>query len=133
MTMTKEETIYKIIFPEDDDPNHINYGHFLSKNKRLLYKFKAVMNESQLNPVLIMDGENRKAFYVEVLQSELESFLNLTDEFNFKQIKMDKQFTKEVKYMFKDYLLTLNSKNHRFSNPIETRKHLQYTSMCGNF
>lgn len=131
--MTKEETIYKILFPEDEDPNYINYGHFLSKNKRILYKFKAVVNESQLNPVLIMDGDNPNAFYVEVLQSELDSFLILTDEFNFKQIKMDRQFTEEVKYMFKNYLLTLNSKKHRFSYPLETRKHLEYTSMCGNF
>ncbi|MGK0464917.1 MAG: hypothetical protein ACJAX4_000187 [Clostridium sp.] len=133
MTMTKEETIYKIIFPEDDNPNYINYGHFLSKNKKILYKFKAVVNESQLNPLLIMDGENRNAFYVEILQSELDSFLILTDEFKFKQIKMDKQFTNEVKYMFKDYLLTLKSKNHRFSNPITNRKHSKYTSMCGSF
>ncbi|MGH4118170.1 hypothetical protein [Clostridium sp.] len=131
--MTKEETIYKILFPEDDDPNHINYGHFLSKNKRTLYKFKALVYESQLNAVLIMDGKNRNAFYVEVLQSELESFLILTNEFNFKQIKMDRQFTEQVVHMFKDYLLTLNSKNHRFSSPVENRKQLQYTSMCGSF
>ena len=131
--MTKEETMYKIIFPKDDDPNYINYGHFLSKSKRSLYKFKAIVNESQLNPVLIMDGERRNAFYVEVLQSELDRFLNLTDEFDFQQIKMERQFTEEVKYMFKDYLLALNSKNHRFSNPIATRKHLEYTSMCGSF
>lgn len=131
--MTKEETIYKIIFPRDDDPNYINYGHFMGKNKMNLYKFKAIVNESQLNPVLIMDGENKNAFYVEVFQSELDGFLELTDEFNLDQIKMNNAYVNEVKLMFKDYLFTLNSKRNRFSKSIATHKYSQSVKMCGSF
>ena len=131
--MTQEEMIYKIIFPKDDDPNYINYGHFIAKSKNSLYKFKATVDESQLNPILIMDGENENAFFVEVFQSELDSFLKLTSEFKFKQIKMNSGYMNEVKYMFKNYMLSVNSKNHRVSMPMVTHKHLQSVNRWGNF
>ena len=131
--MTQEEMIYKIIFPKDDDPNFINYGHFIGKNKMSLYKFKATVDESQLNPILIMDGQNENAFFVEVFQSELDGFLKLTSEFKFKQIKMSSSYMNEVKYMFKNHMLSFNSKNHRASMPMVTHNHLQLVNRWGNF
>ncbi len=131
--MTQEEMIYKIIFPSDDDPNYINYGHFTSKSKNNLYKFKATLEESQLNPVLIMDGERKNSFFVEVLQSELDDFLHLTDEYNLKQIKMSKRYMNEVKFIFKDYLFRLSNKKLRVSKSMEADKHFQSIGMCGNF
>lgn len=113
--MTQQEMIYKIIFPKDDDPNYVNYGHFIAKNKNHFYKFKAKLEEIQLNAVLIMDGENKNAFFVQVFQSEADNFLKLTTEFNLKQIKMTRDFMNQVKLMFKDYLLTINRKSHRYS------------------
>lgn len=131
--MTQEETIYKIIFPKDDDPNYINYGHFKAKSKNSLYKFKATVDESQLNPVLIMDGEQKNAFFVEVFQSEVDGFLKLTNDFNLKQIKMNRGYMNEVKFMFGDYLLMINSKNHRVSMSMATHAHLQSINRWGNF
>lgn len=131
--MTQEEMIYKIIFPSDEDPNYINYGHFIAKSKNSLYKFKAILEESQLNPVLIMDGQRKNAFFVEVFQSELDDFLHLTDEYNLKQIKMNKGYANEVKFMFKDYLFKLTNKNLRVSKSIEAHKHFHSIGICGNF
>ena len=123
--MTQEEMIYRIIFPKDDDPNYINYGHFIAKNKISLYKFKAIVHESQLNPVLIMDGENENAFFAKVFQSEVDDFLKLTNEFNIKQIKMNRCYMNEVKFMFGDYLFMINSKRHKVSIPMATHNYLQ--------
>lgn len=122
--MTKEEMLYKIIFPKDDEPNYINYGHFIGKSKNSLFKFKVKVNESQLNPVLIMDGEKENAFFVEVFQSEVAGFLELTNEFKLKQIKMNRRYMNEVQYMFRDYLLMLNSKRRRGSMSMATHKHI---------
>lgn len=118
--------IYKIIFPEDDDPNYVNYGHFIAKNKNSLYKFKAKLDEIQLNSILIMDGEKKNAFFVQVFQSEVDDFLKLTTEFNLKQIRMTRCFMAEVKLMFRDYLLTINRKNYSYSMSMEAHKHLQF-------
>jgi hypothetical protein len=131
--VTQQEMIYKIIFPEDDDPNYINYGHFTAKNKNSLYKFKAKLDEIQLNAVLIMDGENKNAFFVQVFQSEADDFLKLTTEFNLKQIKMTKCYMNQVKLMFRDYLLTINRKNHRYSMSMEAHKHLQLINRAESF
>jgi hypothetical protein len=131
--MTQEEMMYNIIFPSDEDPNHINYGHFITKSKRNLYEFKATIEDSQLNPVLIMDGERKNAFFVEVFQSEVDGFLKLTDEFKFKQIKMSKGYMNEVKFMFKDYLLMLSSKKQRISKSVSIHKHIQSINMSADF
>ena len=131
--MTQQEMIYKIIFPKDDDPNYVNYGHFIAKNKDSLYKFKAKLDEIQLNAVLIMDGENKNAFFVQVFQSEADNFMKLTIEFNLTQIKMTKGFMNQVKLMFKDYLLTINRKNHRYSMSMEAHKNLQSINRSKSF
>jgi hypothetical protein len=55
---SKEQLLYNAIFPEDQDPNYINYGYFIGRNKTSLYKLKATLNESDLNPILICDGNN---------------------------------------------------------------------------
>jgi hypothetical protein len=131
--MTQQEMIYKIIFPKDDDPNYVNYGHFIAKNKNNFYKFKAKLDEMQLNAVLIMDGENKNAFFVQVFQSEADNFMKLTTEFNLKQIKMTKGFMNQVKLMFKDYLLTINRKSHRYSMSIKAHKNLQSINRSKSF
>jgi len=131
--MTQQEMIYKIIFPEDDDPNYVNYGHFIAKNKNNFYKFKAKLEEIQLNAVLIMDGENKNSFFVQVFQSEADNFMKLTTEFNLKQIKMTRGFMNQVKLMFKDYLITTNRKNHRYSMSMEAHKNLQSINRSKSF
>ena len=54
--MKKEELLYNILFPDDDNPNYINYGYFIGSSERSIFKLKANINESQLNPILICDG-----------------------------------------------------------------------------
>ena len=33
--MKEEELLYNVIFPEDNDPNHINYGYFIGRSKKV--------------------------------------------------------------------------------------------------
>jgi len=87
--MNEEQLLYNVIFPEDDDPNHINYGYFVGRSKKSVYKLKAIINESQLNPILICDGNKENAFFAKVFESEVDRFLEVIRELNFKQIKIN--------------------------------------------
>ena len=98
--MKEEEVLYNIIFPKDDNPNYINYGYFIGKSKRSVYKLKATIDESQLNPVLICDGNKENAFFPSVFESEVDRFLKIVNEFHFKQVKKTSRYMNEVKYMF---------------------------------
>ena len=68
--MREEELLYNVIFPEDADPNYINYGYFIGRNKRSIYKLKAIINESQLNPILICDGNKENAFLLKFFKTK---------------------------------------------------------------
>lgn len=111
--MKEEELLYNAIFPEDDDPNHLNYGYFIGRSKRSIFKLKAAINESQLNPILICDGNKGNAFFAKVFESEVDRFLKIIDEFNFKQIKINSHNMDEVKYMFGEDLLEHRKKMYK--------------------
>jgi len=98
--MKEEELLYDIIFSKYDDPNYINYGYFIGKNKRSIYKLKSIINESQLNPILICDGNKENAFFAKVFENEVDRFLKIVNEFNFTQIKINSRYMNDVKYMF---------------------------------
>ena len=98
--MKEEELLYDIIFPKEENPNYINYSYFIGRSKRSIYKLKATINESQLNPIIICDGNNQNAFFVKVFENELERFLEIVQAFNFRKIKINSRYMNEVKYMF---------------------------------
>ena len=106
--MKEEELLYNVIFPEDSDPNYINYGYFIGKSKKDVFKLKAIINESQLNPILICDGNKENAFFAKVFQSEVDRFLKIVSELKFKQIKINSCHMDEVKNMFEEDI-----RNHR--------------------
>ncbi len=98
----EEEQLYNIIFPEDKNPSYINYGYFVGKNKRSVFKLKSTLYESQLNPLLLKDADHENAFFAKVLESEVDGFLKIVKGFNFKQVKLKRQYIDEVKWMFGD-------------------------------
>lgn len=98
--MKEEELLYNVLFPKDEDPNYINYGYFIGSNKRSIFKLKATINESQLNPTLICDGNNENAFFAKVFQNEVDRFLKIIKEQNIKQVNISNHYMNEVKYMF---------------------------------
>ncbi|MGH4124623.1 MAG: hypothetical protein ACREV6_17000 [Clostridium sp.] len=111
--MKEEELLYNVIFPTDEDPNYINYGYFIGRNKRSIYKLKATINESQLNVILICDGNNENAFFAKVFQNEVDRFLKIINDFNFKQININNQFMNEVKYMFGEEVIYNRKRVHK--------------------
>ena len=129
--MKEEELLYNVIFPEDENPNYINYGYFAGKSKRSIDKLKATINDSQLNAILICDGNKENAFYAKVFQNEVERFLKILKEFKFQQVVINHQFMNEIKYMFGEAVLehrknVYNSSQylyqHRFNNRITNLK-----------
>ena len=110
--MKEEELLYNIIFL-NEDPNYINYVYFIGKSKRSIYQLKAAINESQLNAIVICDGNTEKAFFAKVFQNELDRFLEIIKEFNFKQIKINNRYISEVKYMFEVELLEHKKKGYK--------------------
>ena len=111
--MKEEELLYNAIFPEDNDPNHLNYGYFIGKSKKSVYKLKAVINEGQLNPIIICDGNRENAFFAKVYENEVDEFLKIVDELKFKQIKINSCHMSEVKYMFEEQIMGYQKKDHR--------------------
>jgi len=111
--MREEELLYNVIFPEDDNPNYINYGYFVGRSKRSIYKLKAIINESQLNPILICDGNNENAFFAKVYQNEVDRFLKIINEFTFKQIKIDTEYMSEIKSIFGEEAITHQKKAYK--------------------
>ena len=100
--MKEEEILYRVLFPKDEDPTSINYGYFVGKNKNTLFKFKTLINESQLNPVLVYDKDKSSAFFVKVFQGEVDRFLEIVQGLKFKEVKISKNRLDDVKYMFGD-------------------------------
>ena len=98
--MKEEEILYRVLFPKDEDPNSINYGYFVGKNKNTLFKFKTLINESQLNPVIICDGDKENAFFAKVFEGEVDRFLKVINEFKFKQFKINRCYVNGVKNIF---------------------------------
>ena len=116
--MKEEELLYNIIFPKDDDPNYANYGYFVGKNKRSIYKLKATINESQLNPIIICDGNKENAFFAKVFESEIEGFLKVVTEFNFKQIKISSAHMDDVKSIFGEELMDHQKKVYKLHHSL---------------
>ncbi|MGH4139189.1 hypothetical protein [Clostridium sp.] len=111
--MKKEQLLYNIIFPEDQDPSYINYGYFIGRNRTSIYKLKASLNESQLNATIISDGNNESAFFAKVFQNEVERFLKIVDEFNFQQININSHYLSEIKYMFGEEVIYNRKKAYK--------------------
>ncbi|MGH4050024.1 MAG: hypothetical protein ACREVX_01535 [Clostridium sp.] len=111
--MKQEELLYNVIFPEDNDPNHVNYGYFIGRSKKSVDKLKAIISESQLNPILICDADKENAFFVKVFQSEVDRFLKIVNELNFKQITINNCHMAEVKYMFEELIMHTRKRGER--------------------
>ena len=122
--MNEEELLYNIIFPNDDDPNYINYGYFIGKSKRSVYKFKAVINESQLNPVLIRDGNKENAFFAKVFQGEVDRFLKIVKDFNFKQVTIKSHYMNGIKRMFGEAIVEHKKKVYKAAQYQYPRKYI---------
>lgn len=113
--MKKEELLYNILFPDDDNPNYINYGYFIGSSKRSIFKLKANINESQLNPILICDGNKENAVYAKVFESEVDGFLKIIKDLNFEQIKVNRRYMDKVKYMFRQEIMFHKKKEYKTS------------------
>lgn len=114
--MKKEELLYDAIFPEDDNPNYINYGYFIGRSKRSIYKLRATINESQLNPILICDGNNESAFFAKVFQSEVDRFLKVVAECNFKQSHISCDYINQIKCLFGEAIIERKKKAYNSSH-----------------
>ena len=120
--MNEEQLLYNAIFPESDDPNYINYGYFIGKSKKNVFKLKATVNQSQLNPIIICNGDNENAFFAKVFQSEVVRFLKIVSEFSFKQIKINNCHLDKVKYMFEEEIMDQRKKGHRVAHYLLPQK-----------
>ena len=120
--MNEEQLLYNVIFPESNDPNYINYGYFIGRSKKNVFKLKAIINESQLNPVLICDGDKQNAFFAKVFQSEVDRFLQIISDLDFKQIKINNTHMNEVKTMFEEAIRDNRKKEHRVAHYLLPQK-----------
>lgn len=97
-----EGLLDNIILQEVSQPDHINYGYFMGKNRNSVYKLKSALYDSQLNPLIIKDADHENALFAKVLDSEADKFLKIIKEFSFKKVKINGNSIDEVKWMFGD-------------------------------
>lgn len=97
-----EGLLDKIILQGVSESDHINYGYFIGKNRNSVYKLKSALYDSQLNPLILKDADHENALFAKVLNSELDGFLKIIKEFNFKKVKLNRHNIEEVKWMFGD-------------------------------
>lgn len=91
-----------MMLQEVSDLNYINYGYLIGKNKISVFKLKSALYDSQLNSLIIRDADHENAIFTKVLGSEVERFLKIADEFNFKKVRLNKRSIDEVKWLFGD-------------------------------
>jgi len=111
--MKQEELLYNVIFPEDNDPNYVNYGYFIGRSKKSVDRLKAIISESQLNPILISDDNKENAFFVKIFQSEVDRFLEIVNELKFKQITINSCHMDEIRYMFEEFIKHTRKKGEK--------------------
>ena len=120
--MNEEQLLYNAIFPEGDNPNYINYGYFVGRSKKSVFKLKATINESQLNPIIICDGDKENAFFAKVFQSEVEGFLKIVSDLKFKQIRIKSCHMNDVRHMFEEEIFDHQKKEHRVTHYLLPQK-----------
>jgi len=94
----QENTIYH----EVSQPNPIYYGYFIGENRKSVFKLKSALYDSQLNPMIIKDADHQNALFAKVLDCEVDKFLKVIKELNFKKVKLNKHSIDEVKWVFGD-------------------------------
>lgn len=98
----EEKKLYDALFPNDNNPNHINYAYFKGGTKRSLSILKSKIQNSPIGPVLSEDEKNEGAFFIRVFEKDVDTFLNMIKSSKYSQIKIPNRYIRQVRHLFGD-------------------------------
>lgn len=98
----EEKKLYNILFPNDNDPYHINYAYFTGGTNRSLSILKSRIRNSYIEPILIEDEKDDGSFFVRVLQKDVDIFLNMIKTLKYNEKRIPKRYINKIKVLFRD-------------------------------
>lgn len=101
--MSEEESrLYDILFPNDNNPYHINYAYYTGGSKRYLSILKSKIRKSYIDPILVEAEKEDGSFFVRVLQKDVDIFLNIIRPLKYNEVKITNRYIGKIKALFGD-------------------------------
>lgn len=98
----EERKLYDILFPNDNNPYHINYAYFSGGSMRALSILKSRVNKSYIEPIIVEDEVNEGSFFARVLQKDVDLFLAMVEPLKYNQLKIPNRYMSKIKVLFGD-------------------------------
>lgn len=98
----EERKLYDVLFPNDNNPDYINYAYFKGVSMRSLGILKSKIRKSNIEPILVEDDVNEGSFFIKVLEKDVDTFLSMVNPRKYKQIKMPKMYISKIENLFGD-------------------------------
>lgn len=102
MISEDERKLYDLLFTNDNNPFHVNYGYFTGGSLKSLSTLKARIDRSYIDPVIIEDDENDGSFFIRVLQKDLNTFLSMVKSLKYKERRIPRACIKSLQSLFGD-------------------------------
>ena len=98
----EERKLYDILFPNDNNPYHINYAYFSGGSMRALSILKSRVNKSYIEPIIVEDEVKEGSFFARVLQKDVDLFLAMVKPLKYNQLKIPNRYMSKIKVLFGD-------------------------------
>lgn len=98
----EEKKLYNILFPNDNNPYHINYAYFTGATKRSLSILKSKIRNSFIEATLVEDEKEDGSFFIRILQKDVDIFLNMIKPLKYNERKIPNRYISEIKFLFGD-------------------------------
>ena len=98
----EEKKLYDVLFPNDNNPYHINYAYFTGGTKRALSILKSKIRNSYIEPILADDEKNEGSFFIRVLQKDVYIFSEMIKPLKYNKRKIPNRYISEIKLLFGD-------------------------------
>jgi hypothetical protein len=98
----EEKKLYDTLFPNDNNPYHINYAYFTGGTKRALSILKSKIRNSYIELILVEDEKDDGSFFIRILQKDVDIFLNIIKPLKYNERKIPNCYISEIKTLFGD-------------------------------
>lgn len=96
-----EKKLYDALFPNDNNPYHINYAYFTGGTMRSLSILKSKIKNSYIELNLLENEKDDGSFFIRVLQKDVDIFLNMKP-LKYNERKIPKKYISKIKALFGD-------------------------------
>lgn len=98
----EEKKLYNTLFPNDSNPNYINYAYFKGGCSRSLGLIKSKIKKSHITPIIVEDDVHEGSFFARVFEKDVDVFLSMIKPYKYIQIKIPKRYKSTIQNLFGD-------------------------------